>query len=435
MKKKLAALCAILIALTCVPLSGCSGSEDSSSSGSSSDEESSSEEATTEAPDPSLTVDGESVDTSSVVMCTVDGYDVTFDEFRYCYYYTIDNYGTTLGITADDMAEYDDDELKEHFETLIERTLNFIKSKYTYLKFANENGIALTDEEKQECQDSIDSLKEDEGDDFNTYLKNSYLTEDYLLELLEQTELSEKVSESFEISDDEFLTIAQDELYQVKNILVPYGYDLTPADKLLEQLEIDDFDSLSNSQKMNILPVTFSALDEDEQEEQMEKAKKYMQKILDKANDGEDFDELISEYGYDGGMLSSYSGGYLIGDFYTDYDSDYVEAACSLEVGEISDIIETEYGYQILKRVETDVDYIKNNLATDDEEETTEEATEETTDDTDSTASDSSTDSSDITFKAEYELMVEYKTMNELLKDITLERSDILNNLEYGDLT
>lgn len=414
MKKRLAAVCAVLMLLTALPLSGCAKDKSSSSKDSSSANtttEAATEEATTEAPDPSLKINGEDLDISNLVMCTIYGNDISFAEYRYNYYYILNAYASSLGVTEDKMKSYDDDEKKEHFDALKDKVISFMQSTYAYMKYADDNGITLTDEEKQNCADNIAELKSEKGDEFPKYLNNSYLTEDYLLKLLEQTALAAKVSKSFEISDEEFLKIAENELCQVKSILIPFGYDMTPSDGLLEKVGVDNFDSLSNPQKMNLLPVTFSALDEDGQAKQKKKAEKYVKDILKKANNGDDFDELITTYGFDGGMLQ-YTGGYVIGNFYTDYDLDYVKAACDLKVGEISDIVETAYGYQIIKRVETDLDYIKQNIRTDDD----------------------SSSSSDANFKEEYQTMCEYKTMNELLLDITVSESDYLKNLQYGDL-
>ena len=68
--------------------------------------------------------------------------------------------------------------------------------------------------------------------------------------------------------------------------------------------------------------------------------------ILDRLKDGEDFAELAMEYSEDGsaesgGDLGSFGLGQMVAPF--------EEACLALEPGEISDIVETEFGYHIIK--------------------------------------------------------------------------------------
>lgn len=69
------------------------------------------------------------------------------------------------------------------------------------------------------------------------------------------------------------------------------------------------------------------------------------QLVLDKLEDGEDFAALAEEYSTDGsategGDLGTFGKGRMVAPF--------EEAAFALEVGEISDIVETQYGYHII---------------------------------------------------------------------------------------
>ncbi|WP_277673762.1 peptidylprolyl isomerase [Piscibacillus halophilus] len=69
------------------------------------------------------------------------------------------------------------------------------------------------------------------------------------------------------------------------------------------------------------------------------------QEVLDKYNDGEDFAELASEYStdgsaQDGGDLGFFSTGQMVKPF--------EDAAYALEVGEVSEPVETQYGYHII---------------------------------------------------------------------------------------
>ncbi len=75
-----------------------------------------------------------------------------------------------------------------------------------------------------------------------------------------------------------------------------------------------------------------------------------MEDLLARARAGEDFAELAKTYTDDpgskntGGLYSDFGRGKMVPPF--------EEAAFSVPIGEISDIVETDYGYHILKIVE-----------------------------------------------------------------------------------
>ncbi len=411
MVKRILALC-LSVMLSASALCACSKKEDSSKEASSSNSSQSSEQSSTEAkeaPVPSLTIDGKKQDTQNLVMMTVQGNDIGFDEFRYNYYYFMSEYGSGYHVTEEDMAGLSDEEKSENFAAFKNGLVQFMKGTYAYIQYAKDNNIELTADEVKECEEEISGLKKEQGDGFEDYLKNGYLTEDYLLKLIKQSKIADKVRKTFDVSDDEFVKICEnDDMYQVRTILIPYGYDLTPSDDYLSQMGISDFSSLSNDKKMSPLIYAYTALSDDEKTEQKKKAAAHAEDITDKANSGEDFETLLSKYGFDGGM-TTYSKGYVIGDFYSLYGEDFVKTLTDLEVGEVSDPFEFVYGYQILKRVEIDMDYIKENLKSD-------------TDDTTS-------------FKEEYQSEKEYKTLQDFMETLKVEEKDVLKNLEYGDLT
>ena len=76
------------------------------------------------------------------------------------------------------------------------------------------------------------------------------------------------------------------------------------------------------------------------------------EEVLAKAKAGEDFEELANEYTADSGVE------YSINDQGQTIDgatmvTEFTEAAVALEDGEISDIVETQFGYHIIKCVTT----------------------------------------------------------------------------------
>lgn len=76
-------------------------------------------------------------------------------------------------------------------------------------------------------------------------------------------------------------------------------------------------------------------------------AKKKAEKVLQKAKAGEDFDKLIAEYNEDPGMEMSPDGyTFTLNEMVPEFE----ESAFSLKVGEISGLVETVYGYHIIKK-------------------------------------------------------------------------------------
>ena len=77
---------------------------------------------------------------------------------------------------------------------------------------------------------------------------------------------------------------------------------------------------------------------------------KKMKKILSRAKNGEDFAQLAKSYSEDpgskdkGGLYENFERGTMVKSF--------EDAAFSIPIGEVSDIVETQYGYHILKIVD-----------------------------------------------------------------------------------
>lgn len=93
--------------------------------------------------------------------------------------------------------------------------------------------------------------------------------------------------------------------------------------------------------------------DEDKKSAAYEKA----QQVLAEAKNGEDFDSLVSKYNEDNKSTYSFGKGEM--------ESAFEKAAFDLGTDEISDVVETEYGYHIIKcistfnREETDANKVK----------------------------------------------------------------------------
>jgi hypothetical protein len=89
-----------------------------------------------------------------------------------------------------------------------------------------------------------------------------------------------------------------------------------------------------------------------------EKNKETAKKVFDLAAKGEDFDRLIANYSNDYSMTRDgyyFTYGYML--------DEIEEAAFDLKINEVSQIIETENGYHIIKRLEKDDSFLATNYA------------------------------------------------------------------------
>lgn len=200
--------------------------------------------------------------------------------------------------------------------TLEENIKETVLAKIAKIKamnlLAQESGIVLDEEEKskalQAAEEYYNSLNKTEKEQLG-------VTQELIVSMYEEYALANKVYEHLiadinpEISDDEARTIT------VQHILIK----------------------------------TYSLNEEGERVAYTEQAKAQAYQLAkeawQKAMDGSDFSSLIAEYSEDSNPSYSFGKGSL--------NATFEEAAFNLSTDEISDIVETEYGYHIIKCIST----------------------------------------------------------------------------------
>ncbi len=97
---------------------------------------------------------------------------------------------------------------------------------------------------------------------------------------------------------------------------------------------------------------------QDKTEQEKADARRLAQDVLQKARDGEDFAELAREYSDDPGSKDQ-GGQYTFprGQMVPEFE----QAAFDLEPGQVSDLVETQYGYHIIKKIEH-IDAVKRSF-------------------------------------------------------------------------
>ena len=257
---------------------------------------------------------GSPVKSGKTVM-TVNKHEVSAEEFEYflsndiasyLYYYGSSYFGDAKNFA--DLREYVADEITFY---------------YTFLDWAEEEGHALTQEQKDEVRVNLETMKlEYESDEeFQKYLDSLYTTED----LYYQTEC----------------------MFECINKFYAYLLDCetSPYTSSAEALSSDP-EAFGIYGAKHIL-FLFS------EDRSAEETKTMAEDILARLEAGEDFDALMNEYSEDTG-LESYPDGYTFQE--GEMVDEFFEATKALEIGKYSQPVESTYGYHIIMRIEPDHD-------------------------------------------------------------------------------
>ncbi len=233
-----------------------------------------------------------------------------------------------LTITADDLYE----ELKAQGGQTV--AINMVD------EYILNQEYETTDEMEEAAEATIENYKSTYGDSYETFLEYNGIADDSELKelLIQNTKLSYATEDYIEdnLTDEEMQEYYEEEIVgdiSVKHILIAYEED----------------DSLTDEEN------------EANEEAALEKA----EEIIEKLQNGEDFDELAAEYSDDestkdsGGDLGYFNKGDMVEEF--------EEAAYALEVDEYTtEPVKTEYGYHIIlktgEKEKPDFDTVKETI-------------------------------------------------------------------------
>lgn len=177
-----------------------------------------------------------------------------------------------------------------------------------------------------ELQDTLEQLKAiyKENPDIQEAVKKAGFTDEEVKELIKRNLLANKYAEK--IQKDIAISESDVEKYYEENKDSLYTPEYAEASHILIKTTDDEGNELPAKEK--------------------EKAKEKAEEVLKKVNAGEDFAKLAKEYSDDS---SASEGGYL-GRFYKgQMVKPFEDAAFGLEKGKTSGIVESIYGYHIIK--------------------------------------------------------------------------------------
>ncbi|MDD3520455.1 MAG: peptidylprolyl isomerase [Actinomycetota bacterium] len=244
-------------------------------------------------------------------LAEVNGYKITQKE--------VDSYTSSLKTTNPEIFEKEN---SEQLKAVEKQIIDYIIVNKIIEKYGAENNISVVEKEIDIelgiIQDSYGSKA-----DFQKYLADNNINEDFLKVWLKDQILGSKVYESI----TENISVTDEEIQNY------YDENKDTVFKTPEQVEVS-----------HIL-VKFGENDtvQKTKEEALEKIKVAQEKL----NDGGLFEDIANRYSEDentntiGGVLGYFSKGQLV--------SEFEDVAFQLKIGEVSDIVETTYGFHIIK--------------------------------------------------------------------------------------
>jgi len=221
-------------------------------------------------------------------------------------------------------------------EKALEQAVN---NKVQFLK-AKELGLSLSEEDNKMINGQKGNMIKSAGSrkNYEEMLKQYGLTDKTFTKIMGEQFLISKLGEKI-LAGEESLAVTDQEMK-------------------------DYYDSNKNSlSKIKAKHILFKTVDDNMQalsQEQQDEAKKKAEEVLNRIKAGEDFDTLMNEFSEDPGSKAN-PDGYIFGR--NEMVSAFEEAAYALKPGEVSELVESEYGYHIIKREDLTLEDMKSNDA------------------------------------------------------------------------
>jgi len=253
---------------------------------------------------------------------TIDEYEVPYEQMRYF----VRNYMDSEA--AGDESYWTEAKAAERQAEIYQNTYDALKNQYAILSLAKQYGVNRDDASLVELTDSsMENIVE-------SYEKTS----DYVNEL-KANHMTHQVYRFFTNVD-----IVEEELYYA---MLDAGALETDEEKLHDLIYGDEF-----------IRVKQILIANDEGEDPAANRAE-AESLRARALSGEDFDALVKEAGEDLFMFMNTDGYYICrGVWYREFE----ETAFALEIGEVSDVIETAAGYSVLMRCEKEQSYLDKNF-------------------------------------------------------------------------
>lgn len=203
-------------------------------------------------------------------------------------------------------------------ESLRERTIDSIARQYLVTQAEKEYGIEVTDEDLDEAWNKQVEQYGSE-DDFLSYIQMLGFTEDTYKQQLESSVASEKLTEKVAPLED-------------------------PSDQEIIDYVNQNLDTLNDARRSSHILIK---VDSDADDATKEEARQKLEDLRAQIASGEiSFADAAKENSED---TSASDGGDVGWDKMTTFVTEYQDALSALQPGEMSDVVETSYGYHIIQ--------------------------------------------------------------------------------------
>ena len=302
-----------------------------------------------------------------------------------------EQFSTLMGYYGYDESYINDSANKETVDSMKKSVLDQMVADEAAYQYAIANGMDLTDAEKQEVQDNLNTTIETYKESIRTGVEEEAAADPSI-----------NVEEEVAKRELEQLAVYQDPTYVQGTIryevLQKFSDSVTAAINITEEQARERYDLEVDNQKLmldNIATYQMNLslgntayvypegtkavknilirIPEDKQteistyrqngndadadatlQEELAIIKSKSDEVLAKVKAGEDFDALIEQYNEDPGMTSEpgKTKGYTVYPGDTTYVKSFVDASVALQaVGDTSDLVASDYGYHIIKLI------------------------------------------------------------------------------------
>ena len=260
------------------------------------------------------------------VIAMVNEQEITVEEFNFYLREFEKMFESEYGLNIWDQT---DNEGKKVSEVVKDYAIEAVVRSYILLDLAKEKGIDFSEEELEDIEKQVlEYIEASKGED-------EEINEEYVRNLIMSSEINQKLMENemkdYRATKEEILAqIGNDYNYKKYVTIQEFGYDGATREVRARHILISTMD-----ENQNPLP-----------EDEVKEIEKEAQEILAKAKAGEDFIKLVEEYSQDPGSVNQggeykFTRGVMV--------SEFEEAAFNMEVGQISELVKTDYGFHIIK--------------------------------------------------------------------------------------
>ena len=255
-------------------------------------------------------------------LATVNGYKINQEE--------IDKYLSSAKVQNPDLFK---PENKKDLLTAEAQIVDYLIGNKLIEKYAGENKISYTEKEFTDEYTKLQTTSFKTKEEFTKYLTDNSISEDLLKIQLRNQLLAKKVYDK--------LTVG-----------------ITVADTEISKYYEDNKSTLFvNPEQIKISHILIKYGDQDTAKKTKEAAIEKINMVQQKIKDGETFENMANKYSEDensntlGGDIGYFSKGQLVAEF--------ENVAFTLEVGQVSDVVETTYGFHLIKVTDKKASSIK----------------------------------------------------------------------------